>query len=50
MARLEFRPEEMDRAWECRDVLTKICRNAGFVYVAIDLTGYRTGSMNEALT
>lgn len=50
MARLEFRPGEMDRAWECRDVLTKICRNAGFVYVAIDLTGYRTGSMNEALT
>ncbi len=50
MARLEFIPEEMDRAWELRDNLEKICRKSGFNYVTIDLRGYRRGSMNETLS
>ena len=50
LARLEFIPAEMVRAWEIRDRLTEICKNSGFTYVTIDLTGYRTGSMNEVLT
>lgn len=49
LARLEFIPSEMDRAWEMKDKLEKICKKSGFNYVAIDLNGYRTGSMNEVL-
>jgi uncharacterized protein len=50
MARLEFLPAEMEKAWNERDLINKICRDNGFNYVAIDLTGYRTGSMNEVLS
>jgi pyridinium-3,5-biscarboxylic acid mononucleotide sulfurtransferase len=50
LARLEFIPAEMDKAWEIKDKLTGICRNSGFTYITIDLKGYRTGSMNEVLS
>ncbi len=49
LARLEFISAEMDNAWLHKDRLTTICKKAGFSYVTIDLTGYRTGSMNEVL-
>jgi uncharacterized protein len=49
LARLEFIPSEMDKAWETKDMLTAICKNSGFTFVTIDLKGYRTGSMNEVL-
>jgi pyridinium-3,5-biscarboxylic acid mononucleotide sulfurtransferase len=50
LARLEFIPDEMDKAWMIKDTLTEICLKSGFIYVAIDLKGYRTGSMNETLS
>lgn len=50
LARLEFIPAEIDRAWILREKLTELCKRAGFSYVAIDLVGYRSGSMNEVLT
>lgn len=50
LARFEFIPSEMDKAWEVRDKLAEICHKFGFNYVTIDLIGYRTGSMNEVLT
>ena len=49
IARLEFIHSEMDKAWDQRDTLNSICRKAGFNYVTIDLSGYRTGAMNEVL-
>jgi uncharacterized protein len=49
MARFEFIPFEMDKAWIMKDKLRAICENSGFKYVTIDLKGYRTGSMNEVL-
>jgi pyridinium-3,5-biscarboxylic acid mononucleotide sulfurtransferase len=49
LARFEFIPDEMNKAWELKDRLTEICLNAGFSYVTIDLKGYRSGSMNEVL-
>ena len=49
LARLEFIPAEMNKAWEAKDKLTEICKGSGFAYVTIDLAGYRTGSMNEVL-
>jgi uncharacterized protein len=50
LARFEFIPEEMDKAWGLRDKLTEICLRSGFNYITIDLKGYRTGSMNETLS
>jgi pyridinium-3,5-biscarboxylic acid mononucleotide sulfurtransferase len=50
LARLEFIPSEMDKAWGIKDKLTGICQSSGYNYITIDLTGYRTGSMNEVLS
>jgi uncharacterized protein len=50
LARFEFIPSEMDKAWNNKDKLISICQKNGFSYATIDLTGYRTGSMNEVLT
>jgi uncharacterized protein len=50
LARFEFIPQEMDKAWAVKDRLTDICKTSGFNYITIDLTGYRTGSMNEVLS
>lgn len=49
LARLEFIPREMDRAWEKRTQLNAICKEAGYTYVTLDTKGYRTGAMNESL-
>jgi uncharacterized protein len=49
LARFEFIPAEMDKAWKIKDKLIEICKSSGFTYVTIDLKGYRTGSMNEVL-
>jgi len=50
LARFEFIPSEMNKAWDLKDKLTEICHRNGFNYVTIDLNGYRTGSMNEVLS
>jgi uncharacterized protein len=50
LARIEFIPVEMDKAWILKDKLAKICQSSGYSYVTIDLNGYRTGSMNEVLS
>jgi len=50
LARLEFVPSEMDKAWAEKGELIKICQRSGFSYITIDLNGYRTGSMNEVLS
>ncbi|MBD3243283.1 MAG: ATP-dependent sacrificial sulfur transferase LarE [Chitinivibrionales bacterium] len=50
LARIELAPDEMERGWKMREKLERICRNAGYVYVALDLRGYRTGAMNEVLS
>jgi len=51
MARIELAPAELGRAVEAetRAALVGALRGAGFRYVTLDLQGYRTGSMNEAL-
>ncbi|MCU0608833.1 MAG: ATP-dependent sacrificial sulfur transferase LarE [Chitinispirillaceae bacterium] len=50
LARVEVAPAEMDRAWTMRTEINAACRKAGFVFVAIDASGYRTGAMNEGLS
>ncbi len=51
VARIELAPDDIARAVK-PDIAEKIhseLLNAGFAYVALDIIGYRTGSMNEAL-
>ncbi|NJC87805.1 MAG: ATP-dependent sacrificial sulfur transferase LarE [Desulfuromonas sp.] len=47
-ARIEIAPSEMPRLLEpeLRGALVAACKAAGFTYVALDLEGYRSGSMN----
>jgi len=49
VARVELGDEEFVRAvGPLRSEVDRLVREAGFTYVAIDLKGYRSGSMNEA--
>ena len=52
LARVEIAPEEMDRALskETSAAISQALKRAGFTYVALDLEGYRQGSLNETLT
>lgn len=49
LACIEFSPEEMSGAWSKKELLYNLCRDTGFLYVAIDIRGYRCGSLNETL-
>ena len=51
LVRLEIAPAEMNRALRAEIVeeLAHRFRELGFKYVTLDLHGYRTGAMNEAL-
>lgn len=49
MARIEVEPGEFLKVLENREKITKEFKTYGFTYVTMDLTGYRTGSMNETL-
>jgi pyridinium-3,5-biscarboxylic acid mononucleotide sulfurtransferase len=52
VARLELAREELPRLLEAgvSDALDGQIRALGFRYVAVDLKGYRLGSLNEGLT
>jgi uncharacterized protein len=50
VARVEFDPREMAAAFAARTKIVVALKRAGFTYVALDLEGYRTGSMNETLS
>jgi uncharacterized protein len=51
-ARIEIAIDELPRLLDpqLRGALVVACKAAGFTYVAIDLEGYRSGSMNVGLT
>jgi uncharacterized protein len=49
VARLEFDPSEMDRAYRFRKALIKRVRDRGWLYVTLDLAGYSQGSLNRPL-
>ena len=50
IARIEIFPAEFSKLTEdaVRDKVNSTLKNLGFSYVAMDLEGYRSGSMNEA--
>jgi uncharacterized protein len=51
IARIEIMPEEFPKLLDenNRQLVTSKFKEYGFTYVTMDLTGYRTGSMNETL-
>lgn len=51
LARLELAPEEMARLWEDgrHEAIVKRFRELGYLYVTLDLQGFRSGSANEVL-
>ncbi len=49
VARLELEAADFPRAVELRDGIVAALRDIGFHYVTLDLSGFRSGSMNEVL-
>ena len=49
VARVEVDPAELEVAFRRRDEVAAAVRAAGYAYVALDLDGFRSGSLNEVL-
>jgi len=49
LARLEVAPEKISALVERREEITQFLKSLGFIHVAVDLLGYRSGSLNEAI-
>lgn len=49
VARIEISPGEFSKALENREKIVGAFKKIGYLYVTLDLQGYRQGSMNEAL-
>lgn len=49
MARLEVPPQDIERLASQRECVVLEMKALGYTYVALDLIGYRSGSMNEVL-
>jgi uncharacterized protein len=50
VARLELDPADFPRACAEHDLIVTSVKAAGFLYIALDLAGFRSGSMNESLS
>lgn len=50
MARIEVEPDSLACALEMRERIVSCLKGLGFAYVALDLQGYRTGSLNEPIS
>jgi uncharacterized protein len=49
IVRIEVLPEEMEKILIQKDTVHTFFQNLGFLYVTLDLKGYRSGSMDEVL-
>ncbi len=49
-ARLEFAVDDLDRALRDRVEIVEVTKSSGYRYVALDLEGYRAGSLNLPLS
>lgn len=49
IARIEVPKKDLGRGLRYREAIAKKLKKLGFTYVALDLDGYRTGSMHEGL-
>ncbi len=49
VARIEVEESDIARLVEMREDISRLLTSVGFTYVAVDLRGYRSGSLNEVL-
>ena len=49
VARIEVHPKQVNELMECRKTIVEKLRKIGFIYITVDLTGYRSGAMDESL-
>jgi uncharacterized protein len=49
LARIELSQEDLGKALSCREAIADALKAVGFQYVALDLEGFRSGSLNEVL-
>jgi uncharacterized protein len=49
LARIEVAKGELERAFAAREAIDAAGKAAGFTFVALDLAGYRQGSLNQLL-
>jgi uncharacterized protein len=49
VARIEVEPEKIKHLVDLHEPVTNYFKSLGFHYTAVDLTGYRSGSLNEVL-
>lgn len=49
VARIEVEPADFEKVLAQRDAITSALKQAGYTYVTLDLTGFRSGSMNEVI-
>ena len=49
LARIEVGADELPRAFELREELGHAIRKAGYLFVALDVFGYRSGGLNDLL-
>ncbi len=49
IARLEIEHDELARVVELRERIVALGKQLGFAYIALDLAGFRSGSLNEVL-
>ena len=50
VARLELPQQNFEQAFALADEIDRVVQQAGYRYVALDLRGFRSGSLNEVLT
>lgn len=50
IARIEIHPDEFQAILHHRDVIITALKNTGYHFVTLDLTGFRSGSLNEVLS
>lgn len=49
IARIEVEAEDLPRLLDCREEIVRRFKELGYLYVTVDIEGYRTGSMNEGI-
>ena len=49
VARIEVEPADFDTVLQARDEVVRALTEIGYTYVALDLVGFRSGSLNAAL-
>ena len=49
VARIEVAQNDMEKVFSCRAEIAAAVKRAGFLYAALDLEGFRSGSLNAAL-